>query len=183
MDILTYQNQKDLIEGIKLHQLKINRDSRGLLVETLKETWSDIFHRPKLQFGQSYCSVTLPGFARDEDKWHNHPTKQTDRFVIIKGSAVFALYDPRKGSPTSGKLNLFLMGEKNSDDNQYVILIPQGIYHGFCTVGEEPCYLLGYPNQPYDPSEEERIPFADSGAKFSDGTPFSWDVIRKQFTE
>lgn len=181
LEFLSLKNKQNLIDGVKLHQLKINRDSRGLLVETLKENWEDVFRRPEMQFGQSYCSVTLPGFARDEDKLHNHPTKQTDRFVVIQGSAVFALYDWREGSSTHGKLNLFLMGETNEDDNQYLLLIPQNVLHGFCTVGEKPCYLLGFPNQTYDPSEEGRIPLTDVAINFPDGSQFSWQVIRDQF--
>lgn len=181
VEFLTFDNQRDLIRGVHLHKLTINRDPRGFLVETLKQDWPDVFRRPELQFGQSYCSVTLPGYARDEHQWHNHPTKQTDRFVVIKGNAAFALYDGRKESETFGKLNVFLMGEANGDENQYLILIPMNVYHGFCTLGEEAVYLLGFPDQSYDPAEEERIPFSESDAKFSDGTPFSWNAVRENF--
>ncbi len=181
-EYLTFNNQHDLIDGVVLRQLKVNRDPRGLLVETLKESWNDVFHRPDLQFGQNYCSVTLPGFARDEDRWHNHPTKQTDRFVVIKGSAVFALYDWRKDSPTHKKLNLFLMGEKNGDEDQFLLLIPKNVLHGFCTVGNEPCYLLGFPDHVYDPLEEGRIPFGEVNATLPNGQPFSWEAIRTHFS-
>lgn len=181
LDFLSLTNQKNLIAGVKLHKLTIHRDLRGMLVETLRDDWEDVFHTPDLQFGQSYCSVTLPGFARDEDKWHNHATKQTDRFVIIRGSAVVALYDWRKGSSTEGILNLFQMGEINGDDNQYLLLIPQNVLHGFCTIGKEPCYLVSFPDHLYDPAEEGRVPFIQAGAKFPDGSLFSWDSIRKQF--
>lgn len=181
LDFLTFNNQKNIIEGVKLHKLTIHRDPRGMLIETLKESWKDVFEIPKHQFGQSYFSVTNPGFARDEDKWHVHPTKQTDRFVVIKGSAVVALYDGRKESKTFQTLNLFLMGEKNSDSDQYLLFIPQKVLHAFCTVGNEPCYLVSHPDQTYDPNEEGRIPFATAGASFPDGTAFSWDIIRQQF--
>lgn len=180
LDLLTFKKQKDLIDGVILHKLKINRDERGLLMEMLREDWVDVFERPRLQFGQSYYSVTQPGFARDEDCWHNHPKKQVDRFVIIEGSAVVALYDWRKTSKTFGTLNLFLMGEKNGDDNQYLLLIPQDVLHGFCTVGNKPCYLISFPNHRYDPSEEKRIPFDKVKARFPDGSLFSWKKIREQ---
>ncbi len=178
---LSLKNQENLIKDVVLHKLEVHRDPRGLLMETLKETWSDVFVRPALQFGQSYFSITQPGFARDEDKWHNHPTKQTDRFVILKGNAVVALYDWRKESPTNGRLNLFAMGEKNGDDNQYLLLIPVNVLHGFCTVGDKPCYLISYPSQHYDPSEEGRIPFSEVNVKFQDSTLFSWEAVRQQF--
>lgn len=181
IDFQTFKNQKNLINGVILRQLKINRDSRGLLVETMKESWTDVYHEPEMLFGQSYCSVTLPGYARDEDSLHNHPTKQTDRFVVIRGNAVFALYDWRPESPTNGMLNLFLMGEINQDDDQYMLLIPKNILHGFCTVGSDPCYLLGFPTHTYDPSEEGRIPISELNVKFEEEISFSWDIVRKQF--
>ena len=181
LDFLTYNNQKNIIEDVKLHKLIIHRDHRGMLMETLKEDWSDVFERLKHQFGQSYFSITNPGFARDEDKWHLHPTKQTDRFIVIKGSAVVALYDAREEAKTFQTLNLFLMGEKNGDDDQYLLFIPKRVLHAFCTVGNEPCYLVSYPDCLYDPVEEGRVPFSQAGVSFPDGTAFSWDTICQQF--
>ena len=183
LEFLTYNNQKNLISGVVLHKLAVHRDPRGSLVETLREDWVDVFERPNFQFGQSYFSVTNPGFARDEDKWHVHRTKQTDRFVVLSGNAVVALYDWRKESKTYNKLNLFLMGETNGDDNQYLLRIPINVLHAFAAVGEKPCGLLSFPDHLYDPSEEGRIPFSEVNAKLPDGTLFSWDVIRKQFTK
>lgn len=179
-DFLTYNNHKDLIDGVKLQKLTIHRDPRGLLVEVLRSDWEGIVDKEH-PYGQTYRSVTFPGFARDEDQWHNHPTRQVDRFVVVNGSAVFALYDWRKESPTFGKLDLFLMGDINGDDNQYLLLIPKNVLHGFCTVGKNPCILLGNPTETYDPKEEGRINFSDVTATFSDGTPFAWNSIRAHF--
>lgn len=181
IDFLSFANQKGLIDEAVLHKLTIHRDARGMLVETLKEDWTEVFHRPALQFGQSYFSITNPGFARDEDKWHVHPTKQVDRFVIVAGSAVVALYDWRANSKTKGILNLFIMGEINGDDNQYLLLIPKGVLHGFCTVGKKPCHLVSYPDHTYDPKEEGRVPFSEVNVLLPGGSPFAWSVIREQF--
>lgn len=177
---LDLKNQENLIEGVELFKLKINRDQRGILIETFKTSWKEIFNE-ELPFAQSYCSVTNPGFARDEDKWHYHPIKQIDRFVVIKGNAVWALYDWRKKSKTFGILNLFLMGEVNSDDDQYLLLIPRNVLHGFCPVGQEPCYLMSYISTLYDPTEEGRVSFNEVGVKFPDGSPFAWEKIRQEF--
>lgn len=181
LEFLTFQNQKNLIGGVILHKLTMHRDQRGMLVETLREDWSDVFERPVLQFGQSYFSITKPGFARDEDKWHVHPTKQVDRFVVVEGSAVVALYDSRENSKTKATLNLFLMGEVNGDRNQYLLLIPKNVLHCFCTVGRKPCYLVSFPDHIYDPKEEGRIPFSEVNVRFQNGTPFSWETIREHF--
>lgn len=179
LEFLSFKNQKNLIKGVVLRQLKINYDPRGLLIETLKSSWPDVFGS-NLPFKQSYFSLTNPGFARDEDVWHVHPT-QTDRFVVIKGSIVFVLYDQREDSSTHGILNFFLMGEKNTADNQYLLLIPSKVFHSFCVVGQESAYLLAYPTRVYDPQEEGRIPFEKSQVKLPKGSYFSWERVRKEF--
>lgn len=180
LNFLDLNNQKGLINEAKLFKLKINQDQSGVLVETLKNTWSEVYNQ-NLPFAQAYYSVTPPGLARDENLWHCHPTKQVDRFVIIKGNAVLALYDWRRESKTFGVLNLFLMGEKNSDENQFLLLIPKNVLHGFLSVGPDPCYLLNYPTSLYDKMEEGRIPFAKAGVTFEDSKPFSWALIREAF--
>ncbi len=180
MNFLSLQNQEGLIEGVKLFKLKVNRDERGFLTETLKTGWTEILN-PDLPFTQTYYSLTEPGFARDENQWHYHPTKQRDRFGVIKGDLVAAIYDWRENSPTFGKLNLFPMGEKNGDENQFLLLIPLNVLHGFTNVGGEPCYLINYPTSLYDPKEEGRAQFKDTPVFFEDGTPFSWERIRNEF--
>lgn len=179
LNFLTHDHRENIIKDVKTYKLKVNRDQRGLLMENLKNTWREIFNE-NLPFGQNYYSMTNPGFARDEDLWHQHPT-QTDRFVVIKGNAVFALFDSRENSATKGILNLFLMGEENGDDNQYLLIIPPQVLHGFCTVGNQPCYLLGFPTLAYEPKEEGRVPFAQAKVRLPDAKLFSWQSIREAF--
>jgi dTDP-4-dehydrorhamnose 3,5-epimerase len=181
MEFLSLVNQEGLIDGVKLHKLVVHRDDRGLLMETLKTTWEGVVD-DSLPFGQTYFSVTNPGFARDEDEWHNHPTRQVDRFVVLKGDCVIAVYDKRDDSATRGKLNLFFIGESNGDDNQYLLLIPKNVLHSTCNVGNEPLLYLGNPTHVYDPNEEGRLTFAEVGALLPDGTPFSWQAVRDHFT-
>lgn len=168
-----------LIDGVVLHKLYFHGDPRGLLVETLKNTWDDVYSET-LPFTQSYCSITNPGVARDEDQWHNHPTKQYDRFVFVKGRAVTAIYDWRKESKTYGTLNLFVMGD-TKEEEQYLLVIPKNVLHGFCAIGTEPAILMASPSHLYDKDEEGRVPFADVHATIPDGTEFSWDIVRKHF--
>lgn len=164
-----------LIKDVVVYPLKVNRDERGILVESLKTNWESAFH-PKLRpFAQCYYSVTKPGIARDEDRWHYHPTKQEDRFVVVKGDIVFALYDWRKGSPTQGKLNLFAMGESQKDGGQYLLLIPVNVLHCFKNVGQKEAVIINFPSQLYDSSQEGRILFKK--VKMADGAYFDWSLI------
>ena len=167
-----------LIKDVVIHPLKVNRDPRGILVETIKKNWSDIYNK-EYPFAQSYFSITKSNVARDENQWHVHPTKQIDRFVVIQGRIVVALYDWRKNSSTFGLLNLFLMGELPKDKGYYNLLVPKNVLHCFLVVSKKPAVILNFPNQIYDPKEEGRTLF--NKVKLSDGNYFSWNKIRKKF--
>jgi len=178
LPIITLGNRKNLIEGVTLHKLKVNRDDRGILVETLKSDWRDIFDPQIRPFAMNYYSITKPGVARDEDLWHVHQ-KQEDRFLTILGNTIVAVYDARKGSRTFGVLNLFRQGEENGDDGQYVLLIPRGTYHGFLVYGAKSAVLLNFPTRLYNPSDEGRVSHSQARVKLSDGRPFSWNLVRQ----
>lgn len=175
---LSKLNTYKLIQDVVVHPLKVFRDPRGILVETLKNGWLDICS-PAKPFSQNYFSETKSNTARDEDCWHFHPTKQLDRFVTIKGEIVVALYDNRQTSATKGLLNLFLMGESNDDKGYYNLLIPQNVLHCFLVVSKIPAIILNFPTTLFDTKEEGRISF--SRVKISDGKIFSWNDIRSIF--
>jgi dTDP-4-dehydrorhamnose 3,5-epimerase len=164
-----------LIKGVVTHPLKLNRDNRGVLEETLKENWTDVYGE-KLPFVQNYFSITKAGVARDEDRWHYHPTKQIDRFVVVSGNIIVALYDWRKQSKTFGLLNLFKMGETNGDEGQYLLMIPKNVLHCFLAIGKSDATILNYPTTLYDPTEEGRASFNQT--KLVDSSYFSWNLVR-----
>ncbi|HYU20391.1 MAG TPA: dTDP-4-dehydrorhamnose 3,5-epimerase family protein, partial [Chloroflexota bacterium] len=166
-----------LIADVVARRLNVNRDPRGVLVETLKDTWVDCYDPARWPFAQSYYSVTEPWVARDEDRWHLHE-RQADRFVVPSGDIALALYDSRQGSRTHAWLNLIRMGVSNGDDGQYLVLIPPRVLHGFLALGPRAALLLNFPTRQYDPADEARVPFADIGAHVADGRPFSWDLVR-----
>jgi len=134
---LDLNNQKDLIE------------------ETLRRDWSDVFDDKGLNFAMQYLSITPSGRIRDEDKWHVHK-KQKDRFICVSGKIVTTLYDPREGSKTKGKINLFLMGPEKKEE-MFVVVIPEDVYHGFMVVSKELGYLLNFPTQLYTGEDEGRV--------------------------
>ena len=155
MDYLDSTDSQNLIEGVILRALVIHRDESGTLVETLRRDWNDVFDGEKLNFAMQYLSITPSGLVRDEDKWHVHK-KQKDRFICVSGKIVTALYDPREGSITKGQINLFLMGSEKQDE-MYMVVIPEDVYHGFMVVSKEPGYLLNFPTQLYTGEDEGRV--------------------------
>jgi len=168
-----------LVHDVVLKKLIVNTDPRGTLVEMLKTTWTDVYDEKKLPFTQVYYSLTIPGVARDQDRWHFHPGGQVDRYVVIFGNVVFAVYDIREQSPTKDRLNLFWVGDSLGPDGQYEILVPPRTLHGFLVVGDKPATLLNFPSKLYDPEEEWRLPFAQY--PLPDGSIFSWETVAKAF--
>lgn len=169
-----------LIADVTVRRLKVNRDPRGVLVETLKADWNDVFNATDRAFAQTYYSLTHSGVARDEDRWHYH-FGQEDRFVTPQGDILVALFDPRQASETYGRLNLIPLGESCGDDGQLLLVIPRGVYHCFMVVSERPALLLNYPTSLYNPQDEHRAPFPQAGARFSDGTAFTWNRVREVY--
>ncbi len=181
MNFITLKNKKNnrLIKDIVLYPLKINKDASGVLVETLRSDWKEIYGKDR-EFKMQYYSITPSGVARDENVWHYHPTIQEDRFLVVKGAIVVAIADNRKESETYGLLNLFQM---RSDKDPYILLIPKKTLHGFMVVSREPAVLLNFPTALYSIKEENRIDHKQAKVRLENGESFSWDKVRKELSK
>jgi dTDP-4-dehydrorhamnose 3,5-epimerase len=179
MNFITLENYKTskLIKDVVIHPYKVNKDASGVLVETLRKDWTDIYNDGR-EFFMQYYSETPSGQARDEDVWHYHPTVQDDRFSVVKGEIVVAIGDNREDSETKGLLNLFYI---NARKDPYMVLIPRKTLHGFMVVSKEPAILLNFPTGLYSTDEEGRIPYSQDGIKTDTGELFAWDLVRKEF--
>ncbi len=161
------KNNSDLVEGVVMRKLALHKDETGNLVETLREDWNDVY---KNDFKMQYISTTPSTIARDENKWHAHKF-QKDRFICISGRIVTAVFDPREGSNTKGKLNLFVMGPQKEDE-MYMVIIPEHTYHGFMVISKASGLLLNFPTQLYNPQDEGRI---------DHNKELSWQKVRADF--
>lgn len=179
MDFITLSNlnKTKLVNDVLVYPLKINKDTSGILVETLRIDWKGIYGLGR-EFVMQYYSITENGVARDEDLWHYHPTTQEDRFLVVHGAIVAAVADNREGSSTNGRLNLFYM---QADRDPYILLIPKRTLHGFMVVSESPAILLNFPTALYDSKEEGRISHSEVKIKLPNGEFFSWEKVRKEF--
>lgn len=172
-------NSYPLVNGAVIRPLKVNADERGTLTEVLKTTWKDVFNSKTRPFYQMYFSQTQPNVARDEDRWHYHPGGQEDRFGVISGDIVVAIFDNNPASSSYQQLNLFLMGESQGEQGQYLLMVPKKALHGFLVVSKKPAVLFNFPTRLYDPKQEVRVPFSE--VKMKDGLFFNWDLVRKNF--
>jgi len=139
-----------MIDGVKVKDLKVLPDERGLLMEMWRSDDPDFE-----KFGQVYVTMVYPGVVK---AWHYHK-KQTDHFVCVGGMAKVVLHDTREGSATFGETNEFVIGWQR----QRLIAIPPNVYHGFAAVGTEPAYIVNIPTElfDYDDPDEYRLPFDD----------------------
>lgn len=165
-----------LIEDVLMYPLKVNRDDTGILIETLRSDWKEIYGEGR-EFAMQYFSITPSGIARDENTWHIH-NGQEDRFLVVQGEIIVAVADNREGSRTKGLLNLFHM---KPQENPYILLIPRHVLHGFMVISKSEAILLNFPTQLYNPNDEVRVPHEKALVKFSDGSNFTWEEVRQFF--
>ncbi|MRS12113.1 MAG: dTDP-4-dehydrorhamnose 3,5-epimerase [Actinobacteria bacterium] len=139
-----------MIDGVKVKELMVRPDERGLLMEMWRSDDPDFE-----KFGQCYVTMVYPGVVK---AWHYHK-KQTDHFVCVSGMAKVVLHDRREGSSTFGETNEFVIGWQR----QRMVIIPPGVYHGFTPVGVEAATIVNIPTEVYvyDDPDEFRKPFDD----------------------
>jgi len=126
-----------MIDGVKLKELRVIPDERGRLMEILRRD-DDLFKR----FGQVYMTTTYPGVVK---AWHLHKV-QTDNVACVQGMIKLALYDPRKDSPTFGRVDQFYLGVHHP----LLVQIPPGVYHGWMGVSESEAVIVNIPTEAYD---------------------------------
>ena len=179
MEFITLANKDsaNLVKDVLMYPLKVNRDESGILVETLRSDWKEIYGKNR-EFAMQYFSVTESGIARDEAVWHYHP-QQEDRFLVAQGEVVAAVADNRQNSKTFGILNLFHM---KADTDPYMLLIPKETLHGFLVVSHTSAVLLNFPTLLYSLNEEQRLSYEKAQIKNSEGYLFAWDQVRKEFS-
>jgi len=158
-----------MIKGVKIKELVVHQDipdvdeplsEPGILMEVLRD--DDEFLK---RFGQTTFTIaykdTIKAFH-----WHK---KQDDIWFIATGKAAVVLYDLREDSPTFQETQLIYAGE----DDYKLILIPDGVAHGYKVISDEPVLLFYHTTQSYNREylDEERIPWNDSSINFD------WDSV------
>src|SRR5437016_5196154 len=139
-----------MIDGVVLKVLTVHADDRGLLMEVIRDD-EPVFKSVK----QTTFTIALPGVIK-AFHWHK---RQWDVWFFSSGMAQVVLYDLREGSPTSGRTEVFYMGERRPA----VLAIPPGVAHGYRVLGSAPATLFYHTTEHYDPAQpdEERIAFDD----------------------
>ncbi len=116
-------SKPEIIEGVKITQLRQIPDERGKIMHMLRE---DAPHF--VRFGEIYFSCVYPGAIK---AWHLH-SEMTLNYAVPIGNIKFVLYDDRPDSPTRGKLMELFPGVSN-----YVLItVPPLVWNGFKGIGD-----------------------------------------------
>ncbi|HUY97007.1 MAG TPA: dTDP-4-dehydrorhamnose 3,5-epimerase family protein [Verrucomicrobiae bacterium] len=152
------------IEGVMIKTLRVLADSRGFFVEQLKRGDTDDAGRPFIPeqpFAQMSRSLAYARGGNPPElikafHWHQ---RQWDYWDFVQGSVRVVLVDLREGSPSEGRVQVVIAGDRVPK----VIAIPPLVAHGYQVLGLTDAVLTYYVTQPYDPldPDEGRISWQD----------------------
>lgn len=154
----------DLIQGVEIQPFPVWPDDRGYFLEVARSGQGLIAGFPA---GSTQISAALnyPGIIK---AFHYHRF-QTDYWVPAAGLLQVALVDLRRGSASYGKKNTLYVGALRP----WQLLIPPGVAHGYKVIGNQNSVLVYVTNRTYDPQDEGRISYNDSGIAYD------WELQHK----
>ncbi len=147
----TYFNEK-----VKLIKLKKFKDNRGFFIESFnsrnfnKLNIKDKFVQDNESLSKHLGTIRGLHFQRKP--------KEQAKLISVKNGSIFDVFvDIRKNSKTFGQYKKVIL--KSSDD--YVLYIPCGFAHGFCTLEKNTIVTYKISNF-YSPKHEITLNFDDS---------------------
>jgi len=147
----------DLIADVEIKPFPLWPDDRGYFLEVARTGKGLISGFPSSST-QISAAFNYPGIIK---AFHYHKL-QTDFWVPAAGLLQVALVDLRKSSRTYAAKNTLYIGALRP----WQILIPPGVAHGYKVIGEQPSVLVYVTNRTYDPADEGRIAYNDTGMAY-----------------
>ncbi len=137
--------ESDEIEGVIVQPLKQITDHRGSVLHMIRKD-SELFK----QFGEVYFSEIHSGIIK---AWKRHKN-QTQNLTVPINKIRLVIYDSRPDSKTQGKVKEYELGRPN---NYRLIHIPQMLWYGFQTLGDQTALIANCPDHPHDPVDTESL--------------------------
>jgi dTDP-4-dehydrorhamnose 3,5-epimerase len=153
-----------LIAGVRVQPFPVYPDDRGYFLEVHRMGRGLAADFPAAST-QISAALNYPGTIK---AFHYH-LHQTDCWAPVKGLMQVVLADLRVGSPTFGLRNTMYVGTLRP----WQILIPPGVAHGYKVIGSEESLLVYLTDRFYNPQDEGRIPYSDTGINYD------WETQRK----
>jgi dTDP-4-dehydrorhamnose 3,5-epimerase len=152
----------DPIEGVRYRLARPVSHEHGHLTEAFRTDWG-LTEAPIVQVN---LTVTFPGRVR---AWGIHRFT-VDRLFAATGSLCIVCYDGRRGSPTFGAVNEFMLGERN----QGLVVIPPGVFHGWKNIGTDEATIVSMPSRLYDHNGPDRWELLWSSEAAQRLIPYTW---------
>jgi dTDP-4-dehydrorhamnose 3,5-epimerase len=122
---------KTSLSGLLLLEPRVFGDNRGFFMESYNKK---AFEEQGLnyEFTQDNQSLSVPAGTLRGLHYQLEPKAQTKLVRATRGAIYDVVVDIRKGSPTFGQWEGFIL----SAENKRQLLVPKGFAHGFCTLVE-----------------------------------------------
>ncbi len=146
-----------LIAGVKVEPFALYPDDRGYFLEVhrMGRGLASFFPPETTQIS---AALNYPGTVK---AFHYH-LHQHDCWAPVTGMLQVALVDLRLGSTSYGARNTLYVGALRP----WQILIPPGVAHGYKVIGGDQAMLVYLTDRFYNPKDEGRIPYDDSGMNY-----------------
>lgn len=166
---------KTIFDKAFLIEPKVFGDHRGFFMESYNE---NLFKEHGLDYvfiQDNHSLSQVPGTLRGMH-YQLAPKAQTKLVRVTSGAIYDVILDIRKGSPTYGQWQGFIL----TADNKRQLLVPKGFAHGFCTLVEntEVQYKV---DELYSPEHDRGILWKDSNLAID--WPVSTPVLSEKDTK
>lgn len=143
------------LPGVKLIEPVVFGDHRGFFIESYNE---EVFaaNSIKHSFIQDNHSLSVEAGVLRGLHYQLNPKAQTKLVRATAGAIYDVVVDIRKGSPTFGQWQGFIL----SAANKRQLLVPQGFAHGFCTLVPN-CEVQYKVDALYSPEHDRGIAWND----------------------
>ncbi|MFF2091721.1 dTDP-4-dehydrorhamnose 3,5-epimerase [Paenibacillus sp. NPDC058174] len=143
------------LPDVKLIEPIVFGDNRGFFTESYNE---QIAHSNGIpyKFIQDNHSLSVEAGVLRGMHYQLNPKAQTKLIRVTAGAIYDVIIDIRKGSPTFGQWQGFIL----SSANKRQLLVPQGFAHGFCTLVPN-CEVQYKVNEYYSPEHDRGIAWDD----------------------
>ncbi|MCJ7987223.1 dTDP-4-dehydrorhamnose 3,5-epimerase [Priestia sp. OVL9] len=166
---------KTKFEDAVLIEPKVFGDHRGFFTESYNK---EMFQQNgiDIEFIQDNHSLSQQSGTLRGMHYQLKDKAQTKLVRVTRGAIYDVIVDIRKGSPTYGEWQGFIL----SADNKRQLLVPKGFAHGFCTIVEntEVQYKV---DELYSPEHDRGIAWNDSALNID--WPFNSPVLSDKDTK
>jgi dTDP-4-dehydrorhamnose 3,5-epimerase len=156
------QLHTELIDGLKFRPTRPVPHEDGHLTEVARCDW-DVIGEP---IAQVHITTTFAGRVR---AWGLHQFS-TDRLFVVEGLVKLVVFDGRKTSPTFGRVNEFLV----SDKNPALLLIPINVYHGWKNIGTRDATIINMPTRAYHHEAPDALDLPWDSEEATRIVPYKW---------